>query len=467
MKRSTADAGTGPALWGGAGADPAMLAYTIGDDRELDARLLPWDIIGSLGHLEGLLRSGLVSRSQHSRLRAGLRAALRAADDGKLTIGEDDEDVHSAVEKWLGRRTGAAGGRIHTGRSRNDQIACDLRLFQKHRLLEIHSAAGSLAGALLEFAGRHRRTLWPGYTHTRGAMPSTAGLWAGAHAEGLLDTLESLPALWAQVDRSPLGSAAGYGVPLPLDREAVQRALGFGGLDHNVAAVQNGRGKLEAGVLFWCVQLSHDMARLASDGIMYSADEYGLLILPPAYTTGSSIMPQKRNPDVFEITRARAAGLAGDLVTVLSLRGNLTSGYHRDFQLLKGPLFRGLDHTLEMTTMLGTVVPALEVNREAARERLSASGILVTDEVMRRVSAGESFREVYHEVAGEFHGGKPVPPPRESEILGRRLSTGAPGNPDLQHARRRLRATRTWRDRESRRFMSAVRRLAGRGGFPA
>lgn len=440
-----------------------MIAYTIGDDRELDARLLQWDIVGSLGHLEGLLRAGLVSRSQYSGLRTGLRSALRAADAGKLTIGREDEDVHSAVEKWLSRRAGSAGGRIHTGRSRNDQIACDLRLFQKYRLLEIHSAAGALADALLQFAGRHRRTLWPGYTHTRGAMPSTAGLWAGAHAEGLIDTLESLPALWSLVDRSPLGSAAGYGVPLPIDREAVQRALGFGGLDHNVATVQNGRGKLEAGVLFWCVQLSHDMARLASDSILYSSDEFGLLILPAEYTTGSSIMPQKRNPDVFEITRARAASLAGDLVAVLALRGNLTSGYHRDFQLLKAPLFRGLDHTLAMAGMLAKVVPELEVNRAAGRDRVASSGILVTDEVMRRVSEGEPFRKAYHEVAAAFHHGLSVAPPSPGEILAARTGTGSPGNLGLPHARRRLRSTRTWAERERRRFNSAIRRLTGRG----
>lgn len=454
----------GDALWGGAGADPAMLAYTVGDDRDLDGRLLYWDVLGSLGHLEGLRRAELVTRAQYTRLRAGLRAALRAVDDESLVIGPRDEDAHSAVEKWLTRRIGADGGRIHTGRSRNDQVAVDLRLYLKDRLLEAHASLDHLAGGLLRFATRYRTALWPGYTHTRAAMPSTAGLWAAAHAEGLLDSLEALPALWAQVDRSPLGSAAGYGVPLPLDRETVQRALGFGGLDHNVATVQNGRGKLEAAVLFWCVQVGHDLSRLSSDAILFSAGEYGLLRLPEQFTTGSSIMPQKRNPDVFEVTRGRVATLAGDLAGILALRSNLTSGYHRDFQLLKAPLFRGLDQLEGALDMLGRVVPHLEVDRARGRRMLGEGGLLVTDEVLRRVDEGSTFRDAYRSVSEAYHAGEAVPAPGPGDVLSRRTATGAPGNPGIPAARARLSAARRWRTREHRRFERAIARLAGRRG---
>ena len=292
--------------------DRLMLDYTVGEDRHWDTRLLPWDVYGSLGHAEGLRASGLLTAGAHARLRAALRRALREVEDGVLVVDLVHEDAHSAVEDWLTRRDAAAGERLHTGRSRNDQVACDLRLYLKNQLLELEAAAEDVAEALLDFASRHRHQLWPGYTHSRKAMPSSIGLWAAAYAEGILDTLESLPALWARVDRSPLGSAAGYGVPLPLDREAAARALGFAAVEHNVAAVQLGRGKLEAAVLAWCGELGHDLARFSADVILFSAEEYGYLVLPGRLATGSSIMPHKRNPDLFELTRARAAAVHGD-----------------------------------------------------------------------------------------------------------------------------------------------------------
>ena len=316
---------TGPSL------DHSMLDYTAAEDRLWDARLLVWDVLGSLGHIEGLKASGLLRSADFGKLRAGLRSALRAVDAGNLLVGPEHEDVHTAVEDWLTRRLGTAGERLHTGRSRNDQIACDLRLYLKDRLLLLQGEALDLVESLLSFASKHATALWPGFTHQRRAMPSSAGLWAAAYAEGLLDTVEALPALWVQVDRSPLGSAAGYGVPLPLRREAAARALGFGAVEHNVALVQGGRGKLEAAVLFWCTQLGHDLAKLSSDVILFSADEFQLLVLPADLSTGSSIMPHKRNPDLFELTRSRVAALEGDLFTVLQIKSKLTSGYHRDF----------------------------------------------------------------------------------------------------------------------------------------
>src|SRR5581483_7400269 len=206
-------------LWAAAaGPDPRVLAYTVGDDRVWDARLLRWDVLGSLGHVEGLRAAGLLSEGEHRRLRAALRAALHAADRGRLAIGPGHEDVHTAVESWITRRAPGAGERLHTGRSRNDQVACDLRLYLKDRLVALEAETLDLAEALLRFAGRHRSVLWPGYTHQRRAMPSSVGLWALGFAEGLLDTVEALEPVWRAVDRSPLGSAAGYGVPLPLRR---------------------------------------------------------------------------------------------------------------------------------------------------------------------------------------------------------------------------------------------------------
>lgn len=454
-------------LWsGGRVADARMLEYTVGADRIVDARLLRWDVIGSLGHVEGLRASGLLAPADYRRLRTGLRQALAAVQSGTLTIGPEHEDAHSAVEAWLTRRWGAAGERVHTGRSRNDQIACDLRLYLKDRLLVLHESAASVAAGLLAFAAEHRAVLWPGYTHQRRAMPSSAGLWASAYAQGVLDTLESLPPLWMRVDRSPLGSAAGYGVPLPLRREAAAAALGFRELEHNVAAVQHGRGKLEAAVLFWCTELGHEVAKLSTDVIAFTAEEYGWLVLPAELATGSSIMPHKRNPDLFELTRARAAALEGDLAATLALRAKLGGGYHRDFQLLKEPLLRGVDRTGEMLDMLAHAIPLLGVDATRAGAAL-AGGTLATDEVMRRVEQGEPFRAAYRAVAAEAGAGMQFPAPEAAEIVRRRRGTGNVGNLGLDTLRVRLRTARRWAAAERRRFDAALRRLSGAAAHPA
>ena len=451
-------------LWSqGAELSGLMLDYTIGDDREWDRKLLAWDVLGSLGHIEGLKASKLLSGRDHARLRQGLRAAFRAVRAGRLVIGPEHEDAHSAVELGLTRRAGAAGQRLHTGRSRNDQIACDLRLYMKDSLLGLQMGALGVVGGLLMVADRDQDALWPGYTHTRRAMPSSAGLWAAAFAEGILDTVEALPSLWARVDRSPLGSAAGYGVPLPLDRAAAARALGFAGLDHNVATVQNARGKLEAEVLFWCVQLGHELAKLSSDVILYSGEEFGLLRLPEQLATGSSIMPHKRNPDLFELTRGRAAAVEGELAALLAIRGKLGSGYHRDFQLLKAPLIRGLMSTDAMVMMLGVAIPLLEVDRGKSLEALSG-GILATDEVMRRVDAGVPFRRAYRDVAAALKRRTPLPALSLARVVARRRSAGSIGRLGLARAWRRFDRARRWSERERKRFHTAMDRLVGKGG---
>lgn len=449
-------------LWSppGRNVDELMLSYTVGDDRHWDARLLPWDVLGSLGHVEELKASKLLSPDEYKRLRTGLKAGLAAVRHGQLKIGPQHEDAHTAVEDWLTRRLGKTGERLHTGRSRNDQIACDLRLYLKAALLDVHDAAAGLALALTDFAQANSDALWPGYTHQRRAMPSSAGLWAAAFAEGLLDTLESLPALWARVDRCPLGSAAGYGVPLALQRAVAARVLGFAAPEHNVALVQNARGKLEAAVLAWCAELGHEAGKLAADAVAYSGEEYGLLVLPPELATGSSLMPHKRNPDLFELTRARAAALDADLVTVMQLKSKLGSGYHRDFQLLKEPLFKGLDRTREMLAMLAQAMPRLEVNRARAAAAL-AGDPLVTDEVLRRVEAGEPFRAAYRAVAAEHKRGVRFPVPSTATLVARRRSVGGIGALGLPAVRSRLKARRAWSARARRRFEQALARLAG------
>ena len=449
-------------LWGSGGKlARRLLDHTAGEDRPWDARLLRWDVLGSLGHIEGLRASGLLGAGEYARLRQGLRQALAAVDRGRLAVAPDQEDVHTAVEAWLTRRLPGVGERLHTGRSRNDQVVCDLRLYLKDRLLDVHAEALDLTDVLLAFARRHDRVLWPGYTHHRRAMPSSVGLWAGAYAEGLLDTVESLADLWIRVDRSPLGSAAGYGVPLPLRREVTARALGFGGLDRNVATVQGGRGKLEAAVLFWCTQLGHEASRLAQDAIMYSADEYGYLVLPAELATGSSIMPHKRNPDLFELTRGRANALDGDLAAVLHLKAGLSGGYHRDFQMLKEPLMRGLDRAEAMLAALTAAMPRLGVDRARCAGALTG-GALATDEVMRRVEAGQAFRLAYRDVAAAIACGESFPAPTASQVIARRRSTGGVGDLGLADAAARARRARRWGVQARARFDRAITLLAGR-----
>ena len=453
-------------LWSTTPPDPRVFEYTVGDDRDWDARLLRWDVLGSLGHIEGLKAARLISGTEYAELRRGLRDVLGSVLQGRLKLDRKHEDVHTAVEYWLTHRAPGTGERLHTGRSRNDQVACDLRLYLKDELLGLHTSALAFAGALLAFAHRHRGVLWPGYTHGRRAMPSSVGLWAGALAEGVLDTVESLPAVWARVDRSPLGSAAGYGVPLPLQRRVVARALGFADLDLNVASVQGGRGKLEAAVLFWCTQLGHDVARLAQDVILFSGEEYGYLILPPDLATGSSIMPHKRNPDLFELTRGRAAAVEGDLLSVLQIKAKLSGGYHRDFQLLKEPLMRGLDRTRGMLDAMTHALPKLEVDRQRSEAAL-AGGALATDEVMRRVEEGRPFRNAYHEVSAALKQGKSFEAPTTGQIISRRKSTGGLGNLGLPALKARARKALAWGTRQRKRFDGALRQLTGRTTRPS
>lgn len=442
--------------------DPRMMAYTVGDDRQVDARLLRWDVLGSLGHVEALAAGGVITSRDRMRLRNALRSALRAIDAGRLVITRRHEDVHSAVELWITAQFGEIGERLHTGRSRNDQIAVDLRLALKHDILALHALMTDLADVLLALARRYRRAVWPGYTHQRIAMPSSGGLWAGAHAEGLLDAADAVAGFWSALDRCPLGSAAGYGVPLPLDREAAARALGFAAIDQVVTTTQNSRGQLEAQVLFWCALAGRCCSKLSTDVVLFSADEFGWLRLPGQWSTGSSIMPHKRNPDVFELTRGRASLLDGDLATVLALGSKLGSGYHRDFQLLKAPLWHGVDTLRDMLRVLVAAMPAVAIDTVRGQAAMRPE-VFATDEVMRHVRDGERFRDAYRSVSADVANGTAVPVPSVAALVASRRSTGGMGNLPLGALAARRRAAMRWRQAQQRRFARALTRLT-RGG---
>ncbi len=391
-------------LWDrGEPLDERVLRYTAGEDHRLDARLVPYDARASIAHVEMLGDCGLLAPADVLRLRSGLAELAREHAEGRWAIELADEDVHTALERHLSERLGEAGGRVHLGRSRNDQVLAALRLYLKDAVAGLAEGAEAVAAALDALAQREAATALPGYTHMQPAMPSSVPLWAGAFAAELRDDGEGLLGALRRVDKSPLGSAAGYGVPLlPIDRESTRRKLGFAVVQEPVTAVQLSRGKAEAQVLFEVVLLLQDLGRLAGDLVLWSGREHGFVSLPAAMTTGSSMMPQKRNPDVFELVRGRGATAVGCLVEALGIVAKLPSGYSRDLQLLKSPLFRGIDLAQETLAILAAALP--EVRFHPDRIHLEPELHAVEEAYRLVLDEGLPFREAYRRVAARYGG---------------------------------------------------------------
>ncbi len=453
-------AGVSGTLWGGKQPlDQRIDRYTAGDDRALDGRLLSWDILGSIAHVRGLESIEILDEDESLRLQDALRRALTAAARGDFIVGPGDEDVHSAVEKRLISEVGDLGRKVHTGRSRNDQVVVDLRLYVKDRLFAVEDRTLGLAGELLRLGERYEKTLLPGFTHQRRAMPSSVALWAAGFAEGLLDDLQTLDAALALVDRSPLGSAAGYGAPLALPRSKVAEELGFSGIQHAVTSVQSSRGKIETVVLQSLWTIAHDLGKLSWDVILFSSEEFALIDLPAELATGSSIMPHKRNPDIFELTRGRAGVMDGLVMQAMGVSGGLPSGYHRDLQLIKEPLMKGLDTTYEMLEMMHLAIPQLEF-REATCEEKVCDELLATDEVFRRVRAGTPFRAAYTEVSEEIRDGRARFDFSAEEILATRTHEGGAGAPGLAVLQRDIDKRYARLETLRATFDAAIKRLA-------
>jgi argininosuccinate lyase len=390
-------------LWDkGEPLDERVLRYTAGEDHLLDARLVPYDVRGSIAHAEMLHGAELLSAEDLAAIRLGLETLAAEHAAGAWRIELADEDVHTALESRLTARIGEAGARLHLGRSRNDQVLTALRLYLKEEVEALRAGALEAAGALDALAEREAETPLPGYTHLQPAMPSSVPLWAGGFASELRDDAEGLAAARRRLDKNPLGSAAGYGVPLlPIDREATRASLGFAEVQEPVTAVQLSRGKAEAQVLFEIVLLMQDLGRLAADLVLFSMRELGFVTLPAEMTTGSSIMPQKRNPDVFELMRGRTATAVACLVEVLGITAKLPSGYHRDLQLLKTPLFRGIDLARET---LAVMTPALTGVRFNAEKIRLAPELFAAEAAYRLVlEEGIPFREAYRRVASRYN----------------------------------------------------------------
>ena len=386
-------------LWDkGAPLDERVLHYTAGEDHALDERLVAYDVRASIAHAEMLARQGLLAVPDLEAIRAGLLGLAESHARGEWRIELADEDGQTALERRLTERIGPAGGRIHLGRSRNDQVLAALRLYLLQTLDVLSAGALAVAAALDELAARERRTVIPGYTHLQQAMPSSVPLWAGGFAAELRDDAAALTQARRRLDKNPLGSAAGYGTPgLPVDREATRTALGFAAVQEPVTAVQLSRGKGEAQLIFEIALLMQDLSRFAADVLLFSTREFGFLALAEEFTTGSSIMPQKRNLDVFELMRGRTATAQACLTEALGVAAKLPSGYHRDLQLIKFPLFRAIDLALETLAVAPPAIGALEFRPESVR---LDPAVHAAEEANRLVvTEGIAFREAYQRVA--------------------------------------------------------------------
>jgi argininosuccinate lyase len=391
-------------LWDkGAPLDERVLRYTAGEDCALDERLVAYDVRASIAHAEMLTAQGLLAAADLAAIRDGLTALADEHARGLWRIELADEDGQTALERRLTARIGPAGGRVHLGRSRNDQVLTALRLYLRDVVESLAERAVSVAEALEGLAAREGATELPGYTHMQQAMPSSVPLWAGGFAAEIRDDAEALRHVHRRLGRSPLGSAAGYGTPgLPLDREATRAKLGFAEVHQPVTAVQLSRGKAEAELLFHVCLLMQDLGRLAADVLLFYTQEFAFIALPEAFTTGSSIMPQKRNPDVFELIRGRSATAQACLTEALAVCAKLPSGYQRDLQLLKFPLFRAIDVAHE--TLL--ILPAALAEMRFRPERIRLDPTIHAAEQANRlvVSEGIPFREAYRRVAAKLKG---------------------------------------------------------------
>lgn len=424
-------------LWDkGGNADAAMLRYTSRDDWKLDQRLLAYDLVATRAHVEGLFRIGILSADERSVMTNALDELVQQNDAGQLVLTEADEDGHTAIEALLVNKLGDVGKKVHTGRSRNDQVLVALRLYERDALDDLDKLCLDAASTLLELAQNEAMTPLPGYTHLQRAVPSSIGLWAGGFADAMLDAVIPLRAARTLVDRSPLGAAAGYGVNLPLDREGVAKELGFADVAWNPLGSQTSRGLVEATILSAAWHVMATIRRLAWDLSLFTTSEFGFVKLPEAFTTGSSIMPQKRNPDVVELMRAACSVVQGALVEVQTIVA-LPSGYHRDLQLTKSPLLRGLDETLATLRLVPRLIGGLQFNREKMLAAITPE-CFATDRAVELTASGMPFRDAYRQVAEELQQSQNKEKGDAAKSLSARVSPGGTGDLRLDRIEARL-----------------------------
>ena len=382
--------------------------FTVGKDREMDLYLAKYDVLGSMAHITMLESIGLLTKEELNVLLAELRNIYAVADRGEFIIEEGIEDVHSQVELMLTRRLGDIGKKIHSGRSRNDQVLLDLKLFTRSQIQELVELVSGLFDVLISQSNRYKDVLLPGYTHLQVAMPSSFGLWFGAYAESLVDDLQLMQAAYRICNRNPLGSAAGYGSSFPLNRQMTTDLLGFDSLDYNVVYAQMGRGKMERTVAFAMAGIAATLSKLAFDACMFNSQNFGFIKLPDQFTTGSSIMPHKKNPDVFELTRAKCNKLQGLPQQIILISNNLPSGYFRDLQIIKEVFLPAFDELKDCLRMVTHMMREVKVNEHILDDD-KYSLLFSVEEVNRRVLAGMPFRDAYKQVGLDIEAGKFIP----------------------------------------------------------
>ncbi|PEN14421.1 argininosuccinate lyase [Longibacter salinarum] len=418
-EKSTTDAATATTA-----PDDWVMRFTVGDDYLWDRVLLPYDVTATRGHIWGLKKIGVLSEKEYADVEDALDDVMAAFESGTITVTPSDEDSHTVIENELTERLGSVGEKIHAGRSRNDQVLAALRLYLQDAIQHIGRQVGGLVDALCGLAERHPDTLMPGYTHLQRAMPSTVALWALGYAETLVSDLDGLRHVREQVNVSPLGSAAGYGVPhLDLPREEVAERLGFRAVQTHVTSVQLSRGKHEMAVVHALVQMIGTVNRLASDLILYATSEFGFVDLPDAHCTGSSIMPQKKNPDVLELSRGAYAGLVGELQSLAVQPANLPGGYHRDLQRTKGALMRSLQQSRDVLDAVTAVVEGVTFQRERT-EAACTPDLMATHRALEQVAEGVSFRTAYREAAVDLNGAASLDP---ADVLATYATPGSLG----------------------------------------
>ena len=382
--------------------------FTVGRDRELDLYLAKYDVLGSMAHITMLQSIGLLEADELARLLAELKEIYRLCEDGKFVIEDGVEDVHSQVELMLTRRLGDVGKKIHSGRSRNDQVLVDLKLFTRHELAEVVGLVKELFDELQAKSEQCKDVLMPGYTHLQVAMPSSFGLWFGAYAESLADDALFLQAAYRMTNRNPLGSAAGYGSSFPLDRTMTTRLLGFDSMDYNVVYAQMGRGKTERNVAFAMASVAGTLAKLAFDACLFNSQNFGFVRLPKECTTGSSIMPHKKNPDVFELIRAKCNKLQALPQQITLVMNNLPVGYFRDLQEIKEMFLPAFSELKDCLSMAAYIISRMEVN-EHILDNPMYDPMFSVEEVNRLAAAGMPFRDAYKKVGLEIEAGTFVP----------------------------------------------------------
>lgn len=394
--------------------------FTVGRDREMDLYLAKYDVLGSMAHITMLESIGLLTKDELTKLLAALKRIYKTCEDGKFVIEDGVEDVHSQVELMLTRELGDMGKKIHSGRSRNDQVLVDLKLFTRHEIMEVVDNVKILFDELIQKSNQYKDILMPGYTHLQIAMPSSFGLWFGAYAESLVDDMLYLQAAWRMTNRNPLGSAAGYGSSFPLNRQMTTDLLGFDSMDYNVVYAQMGRGKMERNVAFAMATVAGTLAKMAYDACMFNCQNFNFVKLPKECTTGSSIMPHKKNPDVFELIRAKSNKIQGLPAQIMLIMNNLPVGYFRDLQIIKEVFLPAFDELNDCLRMAAYIINKMEVNTHILDNPMY-DPMFSVEEVNKLAAAGMPFRDAYKKVgleieAGEFVADKHIHHTHEGSI---------------------------------------------------